>query len=146
MDEQAIAQKLQEIGGELPRNIFSFSDGTRTTEWNVAFHYAVRLQQAFRQYDCDFDLSKVHEANKFKRPDIVLHQRGHHDDNFLVIEMKIRSSATATEKDAEKIRDIWFANYNYKFGATVMLNKTSCNVKVYPNLRRNTDPVTFEEE
>lgn len=138
MQEDDIRDVLEQIGQSIPKAIFSFSDGTNGTEWNAAFHFASRLQEKFDSFDCDFDLSKVHEANKHFRPDIVLHKRGNHDHNFLAVEMKTWEQAKPIERDWDKIRTIWFQNYHYQFGATVILNVRHCSARVEQNpaLRR----------
>jgi hypothetical protein len=117
----------------VPISIFTFSDGTRATEWNTAFHFACRLAFEVPDYDCDFDISKVHEAERcYRRPDIILHKRGT-PLNFLVVEMKMNLSPKRRAMDERKIREVWFANYNYKFGAAVALNQSGCSVNVVVN-------------
>jgi hypothetical protein len=96
MTHDELTAKLEAVAQSVPISIFSFSDGTHATEWNTAFHFAVLLQLAFPEYDCDFDVSKVHEASGYyRRPDIVLHKRGT-VKNFLVIEMKMHGNPRST--------------------------------------------------
>jgi len=128
--------RLEQIGNRVSKQIFCFADKTQATEWNTAHHFAVLLHAAFPEYDCDFDLSKKHEASGlYRRPDIVLHQRGSQDRNFLVVEMKMHPGATGIAADAQKIRDIWFEDFRYQFGATIILNAEQCVAKVMKNPR-----------
>jgi hypothetical protein len=56
-----------------------------------------------------------------KRPDIIIHSRGTHARNYLVIEIKRNKRDVPAEKD--KIRTAWFRPpLRYKYGAVVVLN------------------------
>lgn len=138
MTRDELANKLEAVGKRVPTDIFRFSDGTNATEWNTAFHFAVQLKSAFPEYDCDFDISKVHEASGYRRPDIVLHKRGT-SMNFLVIEMKMNGSPKSRAADEEKIRKIWFSNYHYEFGATITLNESICAVSIETNPEKSVE-------
>lgn len=64
-------------------------------------------------------------------PDLILHERGTHDNNFLVLEFK---SWWNTEQDNDKCKIESLCNqngkYKYKYGATILLSKTRECVKV----------------
>lgn len=140
MDSEQLTTRLTAIGHSVPKSIFEFGDGTHATELNTAHHFAIQLSKQFPEYSCDFDLSKMHEAalrSGYRRPDIVLHERGTQRRNFLVVEMKLRGDPAAVEADAKKIRDVWFARpYCYEFGATIVLNEKDCKVHVISNSQR----------
>ncbi|MBN9483127.1 MAG: hypothetical protein BGO70_01085 [Bacteroidetes bacterium 43-93] len=106
---------------EKQKNIFSFTEMTGQTEWNLAHHLAFELKEFFPCLDCDLDVTK-HNFNN-KRPDIIFHTRGRVINDFLVIEMKYNGSNSATQSDIIKIQESWFNPIlNYKFGAVVNLN------------------------
>jgi hypothetical protein len=90
-----------------------FLDGTHQTEWNLSYHLAKILSGMFPLHDCEIELSKV----SHKRPDIVIHKRGTHAFNWLVVEVK---RFTLSEDDRRKIREYWFQPpLSYRFGALV---------------------------
>jgi hypothetical protein len=102
-------------------NLFGFTAATRQSEWNIAAHYAEEVAALFPGYDMDRDVIK-HRMRK-KRPDIIIHSRGTHARNYLVIEVKRHKKDVAAEK--EKIRTTWFrAPLKYRYGAVVVLNGT----------------------
>ena len=114
-------------------NIYEFTSETRQTEWNLAHHLAVEIHNLLPWFDYDLDIAKPNYDNK--RPDIVLHKRGNHDSNFLVIEVKRDGSETAIDEDIQKVKNQWFRPVlSYEFGAVVNLkpNKT-WEIKVLKN-------------
>ena len=113
--ERAIAQ----LFGNQP-DIFDFTSETGQTEWNLAHHLAVEIHRCFPSFDCDLDVIKRNYENR--RPDMVLHKRGTHKLNFLVVEIKLDGNRAAIEEDIEKIREYWFREpLHYEFGAVVSL-------------------------
>ena len=99
----------------------------------MAHHLANEVQKHFAELDCDLDVIKVNLDRR--RPDIILHKRGSHDSNFLVIEVKRDGSSAAIRDDIDKIMHYWFNNpLCYKFGAVINLksNKTG-QVQVFNN-------------
>ena len=88
------------------------------TEWNLAHHLAFEIQKEFPECQHDIELTKHSFDNR--RPDIILHERGKHDNNFLVIEVKHQNS---TKNDIDKIINYWFKPpLNYTFGATIRID------------------------
>lgn len=55
----------------------------------------------------------------WKRPDVVVHQRGHDNANLLVIEFKITEDS---QVDIQKVKNLMGLPKKYRFGATVVLN------------------------
>jgi hypothetical protein len=111
-------------------DIFTFTSQTNQTEWNLAHHLANEVQKEFPELSCDVDLIKPNF--EYRRPDIVLHKRGTHASNFLVIEAK-RHEAHMDE-DLEKIKEYWFAHpLRYQFGASVVLNENGFHIIVIKN-------------
>ena len=107
-----------------------YTSETNQHELNLAFHYASELHRWFPWLDCDFDVSK--SSCNYERPDIVLHRRGNHVLNFLVIEIKRERSRHEVPADLKQIRERWFENYfRYRFGAAVILedNKPEFEVR-----------------
>lgn len=97
-----------------------FTSDSGQTEWNLAHHLANELQRCaiLSHFHCDLEVTKGRAENK--RPDIIFHSRGTHENNFLVIEMKRGGGFTDIELDRDKIKSFWFsAPYRYKFGCTI---------------------------
>src|ERR1700732_1649453 len=95
---------------------------TDEREPNLSFHLANELWKYFFWLDCDFDVTKA--AHCDKRPDIILHKRGSHLLNFLVVEVKRASNRDGVEEDIRKIKEEWFAgNLRYDFGASVLVDE-----------------------
>jgi hypothetical protein len=96
-----------------------FTSQTHQTEWNLTHHFAAVLAHFFDEYDCDVDVSKPDQGSR--RPDIVIHERGTHEKNLLVVEVK-RDLGDINGARA-KIGDWWFREpLRYRFGAVVVLN------------------------
>lgn len=123
MDQDKIKGILEEATSNLLKNqpnIFRFTSATHQTEWNLAHHYAIEVHKLFPDYDCDFDISKPNLGDR--RPDIVIHERGTHDRNFLVIEVK--RDQRDVPADMNKIQSFWFdPSLHYEFGAVVVINE-----------------------
>lgn len=101
-------------------NIFEFTPETGQTEWNLAHHFAIELCRFFPSLDHDLDVVKWNYGNR--RPDIILHKRGTHAANFLVVEMKRDCHPQEIEAEVHKINEHWFREpLLYKFGAVVNL-------------------------
>lgn len=126
---QHIDRAIQRLIETQP-DIFNFTSQTNQTEWNLAHHLANEVQKEFPELSCDVDLVKPNF--EYRRPDIVLHKRGNHMNNFLVIEVK-RHEAQMHE-DLDKIAKYWFAApLNYQFGASVVLNEKGHRVIIIKN-------------
>ena len=112
-------------------DLHDFTPATGQTEWNIAHHLAVEVNILFPDYACDLDVSKPNYNNM--RPDIIVHERGNHNEILLVIEVK-REVADIWD-DVTKITGFWFdAPLNYQFGAVVVINERSAPViEVFEN-------------
>jgi hypothetical protein len=123
MNEAAIHQMLTDAISNLLHsqpNLFQFTSATNQTEWNIAHHLANEVHKLFPDYDCDLDVSKPNLGAR--RPDIVVHRRGTHEDNLVVVEVKRRRKDI--DGDIGKIRRWWFAPpLHYCFGAVVVINE-----------------------
>jgi len=119
-DIERIVQEAARLLLEHHPTLFLFTSQTNQTEWNIAHHLAVELAELFDDYDCDVDVSKPNLD--LRRPDIIIHQRGIHQRNLLVIEVK--RSRDDVDADVEKIRRWWFREeLRYQFGAVVVVNE-----------------------
>ena len=110
-------------------DIYNFLDTSRITEWNVCHHYANEVSKHLPGYDCDVEIKKTPYGGG-ERPDIIVHKRGTHNDNFLVIEVKLKmenESVEALDKcDKQKIEKHWFkGDLLYRFGALVNFKRGS---------------------
>lgn len=115
-------------------DIFQFTSHTHQSEWNLAHHYAKEVQEYFIKhgYSCDLDIIKVNFNNM--RPDIIIHKRGTHVDNLLVIEVKRDGNRTLLDADKEKIKTQWFhPPLSYQFGAVVNIGQFAGSVEVFRN-------------
>ncbi len=134
MNEDQIKSKLTEALSRLYENqvnLFAFTSQTHQTEWNLVNHLANEVRNIFPEFDCDVDVIKPNLGNK--RPDIILHKRGTHSSNFLVIEVKRSESELAG--DLDKTRQSWFGSeLNYQFGAVIAIMDNSFIIKVIKNL------------
>jgi|SRR6267154_1710191 len=137
MSENDIETRLEKAVNRLLQSqadIFTFTSQTNQTEWNLAHHLAIEIHKEFPELNCDVDLIKPNLDRK--RPDIVLHKRGSHSSNLLVIEVK-RDKADM-EADLEKIREYWFGSeLKYQFGASLVLNEKGWALKIICNPKLN---------
>lgn len=140
MNKKEIKEKLENAIKNLfinQEDIFEFTSESGTTEWNLAHHLAFEIQKEFPQFQHDIELTK--SSFEYKRPDIVLHKRGNHNNNFLVIEVKYQKN---TQNDINKIKNYWFEHpLRYKFGASIRIdNPNEYIVKIIRNEDRAYKP------
>lgn len=129
-DIEALIKKAINRLLESQPDIFTFTSQTNQTEWNLAHHLANEIHKEFPDLSCDVDLIKPNLDRK--RPDIVLHKRGSHGSNILVIEVK-RDQADM-DADLKKIRQYWFGpDLKYQYGASVVLNEKGWAINVIRN-------------
>ncbi|MGO9175599.1 MAG: hypothetical protein ACLQED_05585 [Desulfobaccales bacterium] len=125
LDKDDIKEKLERAVKNLfakQPDIYGFTSQTSQTEWNLAHHLANEIHDEFNEYNCDLDISKPNYDNR--RPDIIIHKRGSHTSNLLVIEVKRDGQPYGTEGDINKIKEVWFnIDLNYRFGATINLKR-----------------------
>jgi hypothetical protein len=136
MNEEAIRKTLEEGASLLfarQPNIFDFTPQTGQTEWNLAHHLAMEIHKFFPRFDCDLDVVKPDYDNR--RPDIIIHERGTHAFNLLVVEVKRDGTDAALRADAERIHEHWFREpLRYQFGAIFNLRSNrSAEVEVFKN-------------
>lgn len=142
MNEGSVKEAIEKAVNSLFANqpdIFRLTPASAQTEWNLTTHLARELSVLFPEFACDIDLQKPEAGDR--RPDIVLHRRGTHEDNFLVIEVK-RDNRRAIPGELDKIERYWFAEpYLYRFGAAVNLNSDftyQVEIRVNPSNQQNT--------
>lgn len=140
MNKKEIKEKLENAIKNLfinQEDIFEFTSESGATEWNLAHHLAFEIQKEFPQFQHDIELTK--SSFEYKRPDIVLHKRGNHNNNFLVIEVKYQKN---TQNDINKIKNYWFEHpLRYKFGASIRIdNPNEYIVKIIRNEDRAYKP------
>lgn len=123
MDERSVRETVAAAVERLfacQPDIFKLTPESAQTEWNLTHHLARELSALLPGLAYDVDIKKPQAGDR--RPDIVFHRRGTHEDNFLVIEVK-RDNPKALAGEIEKIRQYWFAEpYLYRFGAALNLN------------------------
>jgi len=140
VNKKEIKEKLENAIKNLfinQEDIFEFTSESGATEWNLAHHLAFEIQKEFPQFQHDIELTK--SSFEYKRPDIVLHKRGNHNNNFLVIEVKYQKN---TQNDINKIKNYWFEHpLRYKFGASIRIdNPNEYIVKIIRNEDRAYKP------
>ena len=119
--ELILKRSIESLYSNQP-NIFEFTSETGQSEWNLAHHLAIEIHKNYPNFDCDIDVIKVN-YNRM-RPDIILHHRGTHDDNFLVVEIKRDGSMADMRSDLRKIKNHWLLPpLSYKFGAVINLKR-----------------------
>ena len=132
--EGFLAQAVKNLFHNQP-NLSAFTSETGQTEWNIAHHLANEINTLFPDYDCDLDVTK--SSSDYRRPDIIIHKRGSHEDNLLVVEVKRHETSTSGERsdDIRKIKEDWFRKpLCYQFGAVVvMCRDKKTETKVFEN-------------
>lgn len=103
--KEAIERAVESLFANQP-DIFRLTPESAQTEWSLTTHLARELSALFPAFACDVDIKKPEAGDR--RPDIVFHRRGTHEDNFLVIEIK-RDNQRAIQGELEKIKLYWFA-------------------------------------
>ena len=100
-------------------DLFSFTEATRQSEWNIVGHFANELRKEFPDFHCDTDVIKAGFGNM--RPDVIIHRRGTHVNNLLVVEVKRKKADV--KGDLTKTTRYWFSPpLLYRFGAVVVIN------------------------
>lgn len=87
MNKKEIEEKLRISIENLFNNqkdFFNLTSESNVTEWNLVHHLAFEIQGEFPGIQHDIELIKRSFQNK--RPDIIFHERGNNNNNFLVIE------------------------------------------------------------
>ena len=75
-------------------DIYVSTPESTVTEWSVAHHYANEISNLIPGYACDVEARKTVSG---ERPDIIVHRRGKHCGNFLVVEIKLRRGRESVE-------------------------------------------------
>ena len=104
-------------------DIYSLTPASGDTEMYLVHYYTNEVRRLLpeSEYDCDPEINK-RLPKKIKRPDLVVHKRGTHDHNFLVIEVKRNGKRGQIKSDGWKIKNYFFKEpYKYDFGALVNL-------------------------
>lgn len=110
------------------------------SERSISHKLAEHLQDQFRRLNVDCEYNR--RGNDIKRlqfpgdssarmddleaktvfPDIIVHERGHDDNNLLVIEIKKSSSGLNRNYDYEKLRAFTINPYRYKHGLFLLFD------------------------
>src|ERR1700687_5264420 len=102
-------------------DLFTFTEATHQSEWNIAGHFANELRKEFPDLQCDTDVIKAGFGNM--RPDVIIHRRKTHAHNLLVVEVKRRQADI--KGDLKKTTQYWFSPpLLYRFGAVIVINDT----------------------
>ncbi|NVJ98357.1 MAG: hypothetical protein HWE25_09405 [Alphaproteobacteria bacterium] len=130
MSQNDIQSKLEQAINQLFTNqadLFRFTSATNQTEWNINHHLANEIGEVFSDYHCDVDVAKP-DMNRM-RPDIIIHERGTHDRNLLIVEIKRREADIPGE--LEKIQRYWFqAPLSYRYGAVIVINEDGWKLEI----------------
>ncbi|HVE80861.1 MAG TPA: hypothetical protein VNA68_01840 [Candidatus Dormibacteraeota bacterium] len=102
------------------------------SEWTIAHRLAVYLEKYFPEYniDCEYNRMQGSQSSvyaitdhvpkqlhgKKRRPDIIVHHRGHNSDNLLVIALKWRARGD-DHSDLKAMRD----ELDYKYLCQVVI-------------------------
>ena len=119
-------------------DIYVSTPESNVTEWAVAHHYANEISKLLPGYACDVEARKTQSG---ERPDIIIHRRGEHVNNFLVVEIKLRRERESVEDfdpaDKSKIKGrLSPGKLRYTFGALVNFkykNASKRKIKVLVN-------------
>lgn len=107
------------------------------SERSLSHRLAIHLIDRFPDYEIDceynrdgFDVKKLRLDERVVKddvldavtvfPDIIVHKRGHKNNNLLVIEIKKASSSVSHDYDIEKLK-AFKAELNYTFAAHVII-------------------------
>jgi hypothetical protein len=138
VDVAQIKQMLKIAAKNLFENqptIYNFTSESGRSEWNLAHHLANEIMKLCPGLDCDLEIPKRNIKNK--RPDIILHRRGTHKENRLVVEVKTDRTQGEIGSDIDKVKTDWFqSKLCYQFGSVVHLkDDKSVDVQVFQNER-----------
>jgi hypothetical protein len=118
--ENVLTQAANRLIASQP-DLFAFTAATRQSEWNIVGHFANELRKEFPDLQCDTDVIKAGFGNM--RPDVIIHRRGTHVHNLLVVEVKRRKADV--KDDLAKTTRYWFRPpLLYRYGAVVVINGT----------------------
>ncbi len=118
--ENVLTQAANRLLASQP-DLFTFTEATHQSEWNIVGHFANELRKEFPDLHCDTDVIKAGFGNM--RPDVIIHRRKTHAHNLLVVEVKRRKADI--KGDIKKTTRYWFSPpLLYRFGAVVVINDT----------------------
>ena len=117
-------KNLEEISQEVSIALKWISDNDSgiwsTSEWNICSHIADALRRQFSDLDVDVELIK-HDG---RRPDIVIHGRGHNEKNLVVFQIKKKPNLKGIAEDLQKINTTFFNEpYNYAYGIFISIGE-----------------------
>ena len=119
-----LTKNLEEISQIVYESLKWISDNDSgvwfTTEWNICNHLSSLFRERFKDFDVDVELIK-HDG---RRPDIVIHGRGHNENNLVVFQVKKKPSYQDVVEDLKKITETFFGEpYNYAYGIFISIGK-----------------------
>lgn len=117
-------RNLNEISEDVLFALKWISDNDRdvwnTSEWNICSHLREQLAHKFTNLSVDVELVK-HDG---RRPDIVIHGRGHNESNLAVFQVKKSPDRQDVVDDLNKIKETFFVEpYNYSYGFFVSIGE-----------------------
>ena len=111
-------------------------------EITIAHKFACILEKFFSEYDVDIEFNrelskaKVYFNSK-RKPDIIIHKRGHNKDNLIIIEIK-KSNNRNINYDYKKLICA-LEKFHYKYGVYIEFNINKTNkyfiskIKIFEN-------------
>lgn len=115
---------IQEVQGLVHQATKSISDNQpelwHMPELSICHHLAGELAKLFTGFNVDVELIK----DDRRRPDIVIHQRGHNKNNLVIFQVKKNPTTQQVVEDLFKINDTFFREpYSYKYGVFISVGK-----------------------
>ena len=117
---------------------------SHVSERGIVFRFGIyfqnELQKDFSEYNLDAEYNRDICAKKTlpeypngSYPDLILHKRGDNRFNLLVMEFKTWWNSDIS-RDEEKLKAFMDKNgeYNYEYGASVILGKECYDIKLMP--------------
>ena len=118
------ALKIEDVSQKVHQALQWISDNDSgvwsRSEWNICSHLAGVFRERFEDFDVDVELIK-HDG---RRPDIVIHGRGHNENNLAVFQVKKKPSYQDIIEDLKKITETFFSEpYKYAYGIFISIGK-----------------------
>lgn len=106
---------------------------SHVSERGIVFRFGIYFQNYLMEHFSDYQLDTEYNRNiaNIKKlakeaiyPDLILHKRGHNNDNLLVMEFKTWWNSDI-KHDQEKIKKLMSPEglYKYKYGVIAIINK-----------------------
>jgi len=104
----------------------------RLPELSICHHLASALEEKFDGHNIDVELIK----DDRRRPDIVIHQRGHNKNNLVIFQVKKNPTLAQIKEDLFKISDTFFRKpYLYQYGIFLSVGPLPKDLPEFDNSR-----------